>query len=94
MSAPIPRFEAGDTRQFSVTYSGPPSTPYLAIKVGSGDGTLVYSVTAAASTATEFYAFWTLPSTAALYTVTWVASYTAGPVVLRDYMQAIRTIPG
>ncbi len=78
---PIRRFEAGDTRQFTVTYSSAPgTTPYLAIYAGSGNSTLVSSQTAGSSSSTAFYAFFTMPGTATFYAYVWVASFTAGPV--------------
>lgn len=94
MSTPIPRIEAGDVRQFTVVYSGVPSTPRLALYTGSGDGTLVYSVTGTASSTTAFYAFYTFPNSRMLYVAEWVGSFTAGPVTFRDYVQVIKTTPG
>lgn len=94
MSDPIGRFQIGDTRQFIATYSASPTTPNFAIYAGSGAGSLVYSVTAVASSATVFFANYTFPSTTQLYTYQWTASFQAGAIIFRGYAQAIRYIPG
>jgi hypothetical protein len=94
VSAPIPRVEAGTTKEFIATYSAAPgSTPLLAIWAGSGQGTIVGTATGVASTSTTFAATFTV-STPDLYAWTWTASFTAGPVVARGLFHCIRTIPG
>jgi hypothetical protein len=93
MSTPIPRVPGGTTKQFLVVYSTTPSVPLFTLHTGSGDGTLVYSATGTASS-TAAHAFYTFPASAALYVSTWTASFTAGPVILRDYVQVVRMIPG
>ncbi len=94
MAKPMPRFEIGDTRQFTVAYSSAPtSTPYLAIYCGSGDGTLCSSQTGATSSTTAFYAFYTLPSSRVTYYYTWIASFSgSGPKMLAGQFQAIKSV--
>ena len=95
MAAPIPRFQTGDTRQFSIVYSvAPGTTPLFTVRQGSGIGTLVYSTSAASSSSTAWFAFHTLTSCERVHTAEWVASYTNGPVVNRDFFKPIRHVPG
>lgn len=95
MAYPIPRIEADTTKEFVVTYSAAPgSTPSFALWAGSGDGSLVYSATGVASSSLIYVAAYTMPNTRQLYVYTWTASYAQGPVILRGYVQAVRTIPG
>lgn len=94
MSDRIKRFEQGDTRQFTIAFSSAPSTPLFTVHAGSGAGTLINSETAATSNATNFYAFYTMPTSNDLYAYTWVASFTSGPVIERGWFQVIKTIPG
>lgn len=93
MSAPIPRVEAGTTKKFAIVFSATPSVPSFALYTGSGDGALVYSATATASS-TAAHAFYTFPGSYALYTAEWVASFTDGRVLYRSLVQTVRTIPG
>ena len=90
MSNPIKRLEAGDTKLFTITYSSAPSTPYLAIYVGSDNTTLVRCLTATASSSTQFYAFVTLPQTRQIMVFEWVGSFTNGPVITRETFQVIK----
>lgn len=95
MSAPITRVEVLGTKKFFTVFSSAPSTPIFSLWTGSGDGTCVYSATATASAnGTAFHAYYTFPASRTLYVAMWVASFTAGPVVYRDYVQTIKTIPG
>lgn len=94
MANPIARFEAGDTRQWTVGYSSAPTTtPRLSIFAGSGNGICVVSLQlATASSATDFYTFWTLPASRLIYAYAWVASFTgAGPVVIAGMFQVLKT---
>ena len=88
-----PRFEIGDTRQFTfVTSVTPGTTPIFTVFAGSGDAVVVYSGAAQSSGSGMFYSYFTIPnSTNALYTWQWVASYTAGPIVDRGSFQGVRT---
>lgn len=80
---------------FTVTYSvAPGTTPLFTLRTGSGSGILVQSVTATASSATDFFAFVTFPQSLAVYEWTFVASYTNGPVVDAGLCQAINTTAG
>ena len=95
---PIKRFEAGGVKQFLVTYSASPnSTPLFTIFTGSVNQTVVTTVFGTVSTSTtvastQFYAYWTCPTSRLFYTATWVACYTGiGPVVNRDFFQVIFT---
>jgi hypothetical protein len=90
MYSALPRFETGDTRQFSVVYSAAPSTPLLTIVTRSGDGlALVHSALGVSSNVVAFYAYFTMPASLGLYYTTWVASFTAGPIVLRDRFRVV-----
>ena len=90
MAASMPRYESGDTRTFVVTYSfAPGSTPYFAVYVSSLQ--LVQSVTGTASSATNFFAYFTMPSTLTFYSFDWVASFTGGPTRRSGMFQVIRT---
>lgn len=88
------KFECGQTRQFTVTYSEAPSTPKFALFTGSGDGTILASVTATASSATDFFVFVTLPNTQNFYGFQWTASYASGPDVVRGIFKTVRTVVG
>ena len=96
MANPIPRVEVGDTRKFSTVYSAAPGlTPWLALYAGSGDGLLISSATATASSnGTAFHTFVTFSNTRQLYAWTWTASFSDGPVMFRGYVQAVKTISG
>ena len=95
MAAPIPRYEVGDTRQFTITYSAAPgTTPYFAVRQGSGEGTLILSATATISSVTQFYNFYTMPACEQVYSYEWCSSYSTGPVVNRGVFKVIRTRSG
>jgi hypothetical protein len=86
-----PTFEPGDTRQFTIVYSAAPSVPILSITAGSGDTIVVGTWTGQASSALAYYAFVTLPQSRGVYTATWVASFTVGPVIARQLFVVART---
>ena len=88
------KFEGGQTRQFTVTYSVAPGTPKFVLFTGSGDGTVVATATATASSTTDFYTFVTLPDTQNFYGFQWTASYANGPDVVRGVFKVIRTVVG
>lgn len=102
MAEAIPRFEAGTTKEFTITYSVAPGiTPTLAMRVGSIEGSVVANPTANGSQGTVsdsgriWTAYWTLPSSRQqLYTYTWTASFGVGPVLHRGWFHVIATIPG
>lgn len=102
MADPIPRFEAGSTKEFTITYSVAPGiTPTLTIRVGSIEGSSIATPTANGSQGTVadsgriWTAYYTLPtSRQQLYTYTWVCSFSVGPVIHRGWFQVIGTIPG
>ena len=81
MADAFPRLTAGDTRQFTVTYSAAPSTPVLTIWTGSGAGSVVSTQAMVASSSTAFYAFVRV-DTPGYYQWLAVASFTSGPVLL------------
>ena len=98
MSAPIPRLEAGALRVFTATFStAPASGASLAFFSGSGASILVDCVTAAASSSTEFYRYYTLPnSPGALLSYQWDAYFSAssgGHVLPRGMIHLIHTRP-
>ena len=102
MADPIGRFEAGTTKEFTITYSVAPGiTPTLAIRVGSIEGSVLASPTANGSQATAgdsgriWTAYYTMPmSRQALYTYTWTTSFGVGPVIHRGWFHVVETIPG
>jgi hypothetical protein len=94
MVASIPRYEVGDTRMFTVVYSTAPTTPVFTVRQGSGEGVLIESKTATASSTSMFFAYHTMVDCQQVYTYQWVASYTGGPVVDRGYFKVIKSIPG
>lgn len=109
MADPIGRFEAGATKQFTMTYSVAPGiTPALAIRVGSIGGSVLANPTPSGSQGTVadsgriWTAYYTMPTSIAghtggrqaLFTYTWTASFGVGPVVHRGWFQVIETIPG
>lgn len=91
MALPLAKYEWGDTRQFSVVFSSQPSTPTLAIWGGSGNSTLVGSPLVSASATNAYYAFFTMPGSSQLLTAEWVASFAAGPVVVRQLFLTQKT---
>lgn len=94
MQTTLTQIETGTTRDFIVTYSSQPgTTPYFALYVGSGEGTLVYSATTVASSAIEYHAIYTLPSSRMFYMFEFVSSFSQGPVVTRGAFQAVKTLP-
>lgn len=96
MSSSLPRLELGTTKLFSVTYSTAPTTSaYLAIHAGSGAATLVHCAQGVSSdSGLTWGAHFTIPaSSQVVYTYTWVASFGAGPVVVRGQFQGIATRP-
>ncbi len=90
----MPKFEGGQTRQFTVTYSVAPSTPNFALYTGSGNGTLVHSRLATASSTTAFYEFVTLPNSQQFYGYQWTASYTSGVDVIRGLIKVNQNVVG
>lgn len=96
MANPIPRFETGDTRMFSVTFSTAPGTaPLFTITCGSGASTLVQSITCTSSSSTQWFAMFTITANSPnlMYRYAFVASYTDGPVVNAGLFHAVRTDP-
>lgn len=96
MSDSTPRFEIGNTKFFTVTYSTAPTTSAnFSVHAGSGAASLVYSAFGVTSDAgLTWRAYFTIPSsTQVLYTYTWTASFGAGPVVTRGQFQGIATRP-
>lgn len=99
---PIGRFEAGTTKEFTITYSVAPGiTPALAIRVGSIGGSVLVNPTPSGSQGTVsdsgriWTAYYTMPSSRqSLYTYTWTTSFTVGPVVHRGWFHVVETIPG
>jgi hypothetical protein len=96
MADPMKFFEAGNTKQFTATFSATPfSTPVFTVWAGSGMGTLVHSAVAVSSDATHWYAFYTMPNTPQFMVRTWTASFLAGgPVVNRELFRVVFTWPG
>ena len=85
------RIEAGDTRQFFVSYSGtPPQAPSFTVWMNSGNAQMISSATATSSSATEFYRFFT-PYTPGFYAFAFVASFTTGPSKDAGVFQVVRT---
>lgn len=94
MADPIPRFETGDTREFTIQYSvAPGTTPLFAVFQGSGGATCIQSTTATSSSSTQWFAFHTVVACTTTFVAQWIASYTSGPVVNRLLFQAIKTVP-
>lgn len=102
MAEAIPRFEAGATKEFTITYSVAPGiTPALTIRVGSDSGSVAATPTVngsqgvAADSGRIWTGYWTMPSSRMqLYTFTWVTSFAVGPVLHRGWFQVVATIPG
>lgn len=93
MSDPYPRFEVGNTKQFTVTYSSAPgTTPHFTIYSNSGFADVVHSVTATASSTTAFFAVFTVPdSVQLLHCWEFIASYTLGPVLNRGVFCPVKS---
>lgn len=89
------QYEAGDSLQFTwVSSVAPDAAPYFAV-FGSGD-TLVNSQTAQTSSSTEFYAIYTMPSSAdGVYLWEWGAVKTVAgnpyPFRKRNLFNVFRT---
>lgn len=102
MADPIPRFEAGATKEFTITYSYAPGImPVLTMRVGSIEGSVAATPTVSGSQGTVadsgriFTAYYTMPSSRQqLYTYTWVTSFGVGPVKHVGWFHVIGTIPG
>jgi hypothetical protein len=90
-----PRFETGDTRQFTVVYSAAPTTtPLLTITTRSSGlpSALVFSAAGVSSSAFAYFAFVTFPGSLGTYDYTWVASFAGvGPVIERGLFQVVHT---